>query len=366
VLPPGTGKITFTSGSTGRPKGVCLGNPQLLNQASALAAAAALERPRHLCLLPLSTLLENVAGVYAPLLTGGEVLVPGLAEVGFTGSSSLNSRVFLELLTRQQPESVILTPQMLHLLVTAAGQGWAPPAALRFVAVGGARVPPSLLQAAHARGIPAFEGYGLSECASVVSLNLPGASRPGSCGRPLPHVRVAIEDREIRVAGNAMLGYAGEPDRWGQAEIATGDLGYLDADGFLHIDGRKKNLLISSYGRNIAPEWVESEVLAEAELGECLVFGDARPYCVALLYPRDPAAGDAAIQQSIDRCNAHLPDYARIRRWHRLSQPLAASKDLLTENGRPKRQAILARYQGVIDALYAADTFTHDRYARTA
>lgn len=380
VLPAGTGKITFTSGSTGRPKGVCLGNPQLLNQAAALAAAAALERPRHLCLLPLSTLLENVAGVYAPLLAGGEVLVPGLAEIGFAGSSSLDPRVFLELLARQQPESVILTPQMLHLLVAAAGQGWAPPAALRFVAVGGARVPPSLLQAAHARGIPAFEGYGLSECASVVSLNLPGASRPGSCGRPLPHVRVAIEDGEIRVAGNAMLGYAGEPDSWGRSEIATGDLGYLDADGFLFIDGRKKNLLISSYGRNIAPEWVESEALAadahvdgalvdgarvDGALAECLVFGDARPYCVALLYPRDPAAGDDAIQRSLDRCNARLPDYARIRRWHRLAQPLAAGKDLLTENGRPRRQAILARYQGVIDALYAADTL-NDRYARTA
>jgi long-subunit acyl-CoA synthetase (AMP-forming) len=365
VLPGGTGKITFTSGSTGRPKGVCLGNSQLLNQAAVLAAAAALERPRHLCLLPLSTLLENVAGVYAPLLAGGEVLVPGLAEIGFTGSSSLSPRVFLELLARQQPESVILTPQMLHLLVAAAGQGWAPPAALRFVAVGGARVPPSLLQAAHALGIPAFEGYGLSECASVVSLNLPGASRPGSCGRPLPHVRVAIEDGEIRVAGNAMLGYAGEPDSWGRSEIATGDLGYLDADGFLFIDGRKKNLLISSYGRNIAPEWVESEALADGALAECLVFGDARPHCVALLYPRDPAAGDDAIQRSIDRCNARLPDYARIRRWHRLAHPLAAGKDLLTENGRPRRLAILARYQGVIDALYAADTL-NDRYARTA
>jgi long-subunit acyl-CoA synthetase (AMP-forming) len=376
ALPAATGKITFTSGSTGRPKGVCLSNHQLLSQAAALAGAAGLERPRHLCLLPLSTLLENVAGVYTPLLAGGEVVVPGLAEIGFEGSSSLNPRIFLDLLTRQGPDSVILTPQMLQLLVTAAGRGWTPPASLRFVAVGGAGVPPGLLEAAHALGIPAFEGYGLSECASVVSLNVPGASRPGSCGRPLPHVRVVIADGEIRVAGNAMLGYAGEPDSWGQAEIATGDLGYLDADGFLFIDGRKKNLLISSYGRNIAPEWVESEALAEDALGdgarvdgvlaECLVFGDARPWCVALLTPRDTAASDPAIQQSIDRCNARLPDYARIRRWQRLAQPLAASRDLLTENGRPKRQAVAARYRNAIDTLYAADLFTTTEYLRTA
>jgi long-subunit acyl-CoA synthetase (AMP-forming) len=366
VLPSGTGKITFTSGSTGRPKGVCLGNRQLLAQASALASAAGLERPRHLCLLPLSTLLENVAGVYAPLLAGGEVVVPGLAEIGFEGSSSLDPHVFLALLSRQCPDSVILTPQMLQLLVTAAGQGWVPPASLRFVAVGGARVPPSLLEAAQALGIPAFEGYGLSECASVVSLNVPGACRPGSCGRPLPHVRVALEDGEIRVTGNAMLGYVGEPGSWWQARIATGDLGHLDDDGYLYIDGRRKNLLISSYGRNIAPEWVESEALTAGALAECLVFGDARPYCVALLTPRDAAADDEAIQQAIDRCNARLPDYARIRRWHRLAQPLAASSDLLTGNGRPKRQAILARYQGVIDALYATDSYTNSQYARTA
>lgn len=366
ALPENCGKVTFTSGSTGRPKGVCLDNRQLWDQAEALVAATGLERPRHLCLLPLSTLLENVAGVYAPLLAGGEILVPSLAEIGFEGSSSLNPSRLLGLLSRQQPHSIILTPQILKLLVSAAGEGWLPPATLCFVAVGGARVPPSLLEAAQACGIPAFEGYGLSECASVVSLNVPGSNRPGSCGRPLPHVRVDSVDGEILVSGNAMLGYAGEPGSWGQQQIATGDLGFLDDDGYLHIDGRKKNLLISSYGRNIAPEWVESEALADGALAECLVFGDAQPWCVALLTPRDPAAGDHAIQQSIDRCNARLPDYARIRRWRRLAQPLAAWPDLSTGNGRPKRQAIAARYRQVIDALYDDDLVTNNRYLRSA
>jgi long-subunit acyl-CoA synthetase (AMP-forming) len=366
ALPENSGKVTFTSGSTGRPKGVCLDNRQLWLQAEALAKASGLEQPRHLCLLPLSTLLENVAGVYAPLLAGGEVIVPTLAEIGFEGSSTLNPERFLALLSRQQPHSIILTPQMLHLLVAAASAGWLPPASLRFVAVGGARVPPSLLEAAQGLGIPAFEGYGLSECASVVSLNVPGSNRPGSCGRPLPHLRVDSVDGEILVYGNAMLGYAGEPGSWGRQHIATGDLGYLDDDGFLHIDGRKKNLLISSYGRNIAPEWVESEALADGALAECLVFGDARPWCVALLTPRDPGADDHAIQQSIDGCNARLPDYARIRRWQRLAQPLAASRDLLTENGRPKRQAIAAHYRQAIDALYGDDLFTKTEYLKSA
>jgi len=352
AIPGGSGKITFTSGSTGRPKGVCLSNRQLLGQAAVLAAAVKLEQPRHLCLLPLSTLLENIAGVYAPLLAGGEVILPTLAEVGFSGSSSLDPRTLLELLSKQRPHSLILTPQILQLLVAAAQSGWSPPTSLRFVAVGGAKVHSGLLDAAQQLGIPAFEGYGLSECASVVSLNVPGSNRVGSCGKPLPHVQIEFDRGEILVRGNAMLGYAGETGSWAQELIRTGDLGYLDDQGYLFINGRKKNLLISSFGRNINPEWVESELLGNAALSECVVFGDGRPFCIALLRPRDPSASDESIQRCVDRSNAQLPDYARVERWHRLEQPLAAGNGLLTENGRPKRAAILAHFDAVIDSLY--------------
>jgi len=353
VLPADTGKVTFTSGSTGRPKGVCLSNEQLLAQAAALADAAALKAPRHLCLLPLSTLLENIAGVYAPLLAGGEVIIPMLAEVGFSGSSSLNPQLLLGLLSSERPHSIILTPQLLQLLVSAAQSGWAPPSSLAFVAVGGAKVPAALLNAARAAGIPAFEGYGLSECASVVSLNTRRHDRPGSCGRPLAHVQVETDAGEIVVRGNSMLGYAGEPASWHQDVIRTGDLGYLDEDGYLFINGRSKNVLISSYGRNISPEWVESELLADPTLADCVVFGDARPYCVALLSPRKPGTDNASIQQAVDLGNARLPDYARVQQWHRLDQPLAASSGLLTENGRPRREAILAQFGAAIESLYA-------------
>jgi len=351
-LPVGTGKVTFTSGSTGRPKGVCLSNAQLIAQAESLAQAVGLEAPRHLCVLPLSTLLENIAGVYTPLLAGGEVVVPALGDIGFEGSSSLDHRRFIDMVARSRPNSLILTPQLLHLLVTAARSGWQPPASLSFVAVGGARVPAGLVEEAHALGIPAYEGYGLSECASVVSLNVPGAAQPGSSGRPLSHLDLEIIDGEIHVSGNAMLGYAGQPQSWGQRRIATGDLGSLDADGFLHIQGRRKNLLISSYGRNISPEWVESELMADGGLAECVVFGDAQPYCIALLSPREPGSPDDSIQQAIDRCNARLPDYARVLRWHRLPQPLAGDPALLTDNGRPRRAAIEARYGEAISNLY--------------
>ena len=351
-LPENTGKITFTSGSTGRPKGVCLSNQQLIKQAQVIADAVDLQAPRHLCLLPLSTLLENVAGIYAPILADGEIIIPGLSEIGFEGSSSLNPQTFTGIIKRHEPDSIILTPQLLTVLVSAAESGWQPPVSLKFVAVGGGKVSRKLLLKAHQAGIPAYEGYGLSECASVVCLNTAEFQKDDSCGRPLPHVAIEIEDGEIVVSGNAMLGYVGEPASWGNERIYTGDLGVIDADGYLQISGRKKNLLISSYGRNVNPEWVESEFLAQASIAECIVFGEARPYCVALISPGRADESTESLQRSIDMTNAQLPDYARIRKWHRLSQPLGQQDGLLTDNGRPRRTAIAQRYEQLIENLY--------------
>jgi len=358
VLPEHTAKITFTSGSTGRPKGVCLSQAQMQKQAVALNEQVGLVRPRHLCVLPLSTLLENIAGVYTPLMAGGEVIVPSLAELGFTGSSSLDSEQLSRTISHYRPHSMILTPQLLKALVVAAKSGWQPPDSLRFVAVGGARTAPELIDEAHAAGIPAYEGYGLSECASVVALNSPKNNNPGSGGRPLSHLDVEIQDGEIVVRGNAMLGYIGEPESWGLEKIHTGDLGSIDERGFVHIEGRSKNLLISSFGRNINPEWVEAEMLIEDSISECVVFGDARPYCVALLSAGAASISDEALQDRIDAINQKLPDYAQVRRWARLPRPLGAEGGLLTENGRPRRAEIASHFQTQIEKLYKSESMS--------
>ena len=116
--------------------------------------------------------------------------------------------------------------------------------------------------------------------------------------------------------------------------------------------GRKKNLLVSSFGRNINPEWVESELIATGLFAECVVLGDARPYCVALLTPIDASIDEDTLQAAIDQVNTALPDYARLLRWQKLSQPLNQQRQLMTENGRPKRQAIAEYYQTQINDLY--------------
>lgn len=352
ALPQGTQKITFTSGTTGKPKGVCLSTRQQLTLASSLATVIDIESPTHLCVLPLSTLLENLAGVYAPLLAGGRVIAPPLAEVGLTGSSGLDPRALLASIDRYQPDSLILVPEMLKVLTLAAAAGWQPPSSLKFVAVGGGRVSPSLLLRARQASIPAFEGYGLSECASVVCLNVPAADRIGAVGRPLPHVQVRAVHGEIVVEGSTFLGYANQPDSWHQAAVRTGDLGRVSADGWVNIDGRLKHQVITSFGRNLSPEWVESELLAGPLLQQAVVIGEDRPCCVALVAAGDPATGDAEIDNWIEQVNQGLPDYARVAAWHRLPQPLSSEDGLLTDNGRPKRSNIEEHFAGAIDALY--------------
>jgi long-chain acyl-CoA synthetase len=351
-MPVGTKKITFTSGSTGQPKGVCLSHQQLKRQAEALAEQAGQKKPVHLCLLPLSTLLENIAGVYTPLLSDGIVVVPSLVELGFRGSRLVNPQQMLAVITQTNPTTMILIPELLRFLVSAALQGWQPPSSLQFIAVGGGAVSSLLLEQAYQIGLPVYEGYGLSECGSVVSLNTPDANLRGSCGKPLPHLTVTAEDGEISVNGNAMLGYLNDPDSWYPNEIRTGDLGYLDEQGYVHLSGRKKNLLISSYGRNINPEWPESALLANTAIQEAVVFGDAQPYCVALFSLRNGPKDIASLAPWIDRVNKTLPDYAQIKKWQVLNEVMTTIPGLVTSNGRPKRREIAAYYEKELASLY--------------
>jgi len=333
-FPHGTAKLTYTSGTTGAPKGVALSAAQQTAVAGALAeATAGIGLRRHLCLLPLAVLLENVAGVHAPLRAGMEVCVPPLAEVGMRGSSGFDPAACLAALGRWQPDSVILLPQMLAALCAALEHGVPPPASLKLAAVGGAKVSPALIARARALGVPAYEGYGLSECASVVALNLPGADRPGSVGRPLRHARVRIVDGEIHVEN-----------------LATGDLGRIDADGFLYVEGRRKHVLITSFGRNVSPEWPEAELLAGRAIAQAAVFGEARARLCALIVPA-PHATREAVDAQVRAANERLPDYARIGAWLHADEPFTPQNGFATANGRARRDALWHAYGERLDAV---------------
>ncbi|WP_163650415.1 AMP-binding protein [Modicisalibacter sp. 'Wilcox'] len=347
ALPADTTKITFTSGTSGTPRGVCLDAEAPLRVAESLAAIATECRvQRHLALLPLATLLENVGGLYAPLWMGATSVLPGLATLGWQGASGFDVTAARRQLEHHRPHSLILVPQLLEALLADPGGPARFPG--RFIAVGGARVSPHLLERARGIGWPVFEGYGLSECASVVSVNRPGDDRPGSVGRPLPHVRVTLaEDGEIQVAGNLMLGYLGDespmPTAW-----PTGDLGRREA-GRLILEGRRKQLFITAYGRNVDPAWVEAELTAEPAIAQAWVHGEALPANRALLVPAHGGIDEARLAAAVAAANARLPDYARITHWRR-SAPFTPAEGLCTANGRLRREALAARYRDWLDA----------------
>lgn len=338
-------KITFTSGSTGTPRGVQLSGETLEDIVKRLVLLfSSLGVRRHLCSMPLATLLENVAGVYVPLALGATVYLPSLSQLGLYGSSRIDADRFRRTIEATRAESLILQPQTLRELIAfLRDQQLQAPSSLKFVAVGGAKVAQSDLDDAASLGVPAYQGYGLSECASVVALNLPGDARDGSVGRPLPGLDIDIaEDGEILVTGQSMLGYADESDTQ-PGPVATGDIGRRDEDGFLYVTGRKKNLFITGFGRNVAPEWPEALLLHEPEIAQACVFGEAMPSNIAVIVPSS-STDEAHIAHAVSRANRELPDYARIGDWVLADEPFDVANGLSTATGKPRRDAIARRY----------------------
>jgi len=339
--PRDTAKVTLTSGTTGEPKGVCLSQQALEDVATSVASATtALELRTHLAALPLAILLENVAGVYAAIIRGLEICLPSATRRGLNGSSEFEPQPLLDAIALHQANSLILVPEMLKRLLS---QAQPVPRSLKFVAVGGARVGATLIKAARNHGLPLYEGYGLSECASVVSLNLPGSDQPGSAGVPLKHVKWRLDDGLLELYNPGFLGYLGgadaDPDGW----VRSGDEVTLN-DGFLLLTGRRRNVFITSFGRNVSPEWPESELCSEPAIRQAIVFGEARPAPCALI-EAEHGITTAELAAAVTRANTRLPDYARIVAWQRLPIPLSAASGLATAAGTPCRDRIIERYQ---------------------
>ncbi len=354
-LPEGTTKITFTSGTTGTPKGVCLSQPGMEQVAESLIKVIEKENAaRHLAVLPLSVLLENIGGLYATLLAGGTYVVEPLVRLGFTGLQP-NGAELLQHMAAENITSCILVPEYAAALLQAQQKMPVALPQMKFMAVGGARVHSGLLEKAETLELPFYQGYGLSEAASVVAVNTPSNNKPASAGKILPHVRYRIaEDGELILKNLAWLGYVGESAQ--QGEYTTGDIVSLDGDGYLTIQGRKRNVIILANGRNISPEWPESELLAQPEIAQVLVFGEAAEHLSAFIVP---ASFNADITYAVDQVNARLPEYACIQQWQKVPA-FTAADGFLTPNGRLKRSEILAYYN-----LFTSENF-HGKEAHHA
>ena len=351
------GLIIHTSGSTGRPKGVRLEHGQPLWTARTLAqAVGANARDRYLSLLPLPMLLEIICAIFIPVLVGGSTFLARQVAQAVPEGRPVD---LLSLFDQVRPSRSVMVPQLLALYARQLAQaGRTVPDSLTFVAVGGAPVPAAVASLARQVGIPFFVGYGLSECGSVVSLNLPEAARDGSAGRPLPGLRVEIEAGEIVVSGPPLMdGYtlgdrtlddcsngATAPQRW-----RTGDLGRLDKNGFLHVLGRKDNLLVTAAGRNITPEWIESMVQGDARLHACvLTLSPAHAGPGMLVIPT--RQGEAWLQPDareellrlLQRACASAPAHARPQWVETVSPEQALQAGLLRADGSVNRAAVRA------------------------
>ena len=344
----GGGQIIYTSGSTGTPKGVRLESGQLDWSATALSRATqARETDVYLSLLPLPLLLETICAILVPVLAGAQVYFD-LESANEAGAGRVPK--LAEKFGVVAPTSSMLVPQLLAAYVgELAATGAKAPKNLRFVAVGGAPVPTSLAKAAWAAGVPVFEGYGLSECSSVVALNVPQARREGSVGRVLPDLTVEIEADEIIVTGPSIMdGYLGSPER--VRRWPTGDLGALDVDGYLYVHGRKDNLLVTAFGRNVSPEWIETLLQGDPRIGLCAVFGHGEPHLHVLIIPSRAGTAffDDATPDQIDalvrKASATAPDYAIPATAHVLTLSEAAGLGLLTPNGRFRRKNVASHF----------------------
>jgi long-chain acyl-CoA synthetase len=255
---------------------------------------------------------------------------------------------------------------------------------LRYANCGGAPLAREVAEFFHALDILIVEGYGLSECTTAATVNHRDALRFGTVGTALPGVELRIaDDGEILVRSDTIFaGYLRDPQATAEVLDAegwlhTGDIGSLDADGFLTITDRKKDILVTAGGKNVAPQNLENDLKTSRYVSQAIVVGDRRPYVAALLTldpeeiaawaeregiePRDPAslAGHPRVRELVqgivDGVNEPYSRYEQIKRFAILPRDFTIAEDELTPTLKLKRRTVQAHFAAEIDALYAGD-----------
>ena len=228
---------------------------------------------------------------------------------------------------------------------------------------GGAPLNPEIGSFFLALGVTLLQGYGQTEAGPVIACNSPARIRIDTVGPPLDGVQVRIaEDGEILVKGdNVMKGYWNDPaataraldDGW----LRTGDVGLVDEDGYIRITDRKRDFIKNSGGEMISPARVEGYLTLEPEIAQAMVFGDQRPYLVAIIVPDPELAGadgdiDKAVGAAVARVNGGLAPGERVRRFAIAAEPFTIANGQMTPTLKIKRHAVRAAYGEALDELY--------------
>ncbi|HTM21303.1 MAG TPA: AMP-dependent synthetase/ligase, partial [Kofleriaceae bacterium] len=345
--------MLYTSGTSGPPKGVPLTHNMVgINARDWLecCAPALPDGGVDLFWLPLS----HIFG-FGELCLGN--------RLGFESWMCTPAEV-LELLPQVRPNIFFSVPAYWEKLARAEDLRAASGGRLRFCLSGGAGLKREVKERFRAAGVLIIEGYGLTETSPTLTLNRPGDYRFDSVGKPLPSLELRLaEDGEILARGpNVFRGYhkdaaataaAFTEDGW----FKTGDVGRFTDDGFLQIVDRKKDILVTSGGKNVPPANIEARFQGDPVIEQVVVYGDARPYLVAGVWltaaaPGDGAAAEAAVRARVDAVNAGLASFETIKKFRIMDRPLTVEDGLLTTSLKIRRKAIYAAFGAELEALY--------------
>ncbi len=413
--------IIYTSGTTGDPKGVMLTHNNIYaNCANAIPQLNVTPEDSTLSFLPLSHIFERMAGHYAIFACGATInyaesidtLVVNLGEAKPTIVMAV-PRVYEKVYARAL-ENALASPVRKRIFFWAKGVGeryvelthsGRKPSALhemqykvasklvfsklrarvggnlRFFVSGGAPLPADIAKFFFAAGLPIYEGYGLTETSPVITVNRPGRFKLGTVGPVIPNLEVRIApDGEILVRGpSVMKGYYNKPDATREVLDAdgwfhTGDIGEFD-DGLLKITDRKKDLIVTAGGKNVAPQPVEALAKKNKYVANAVMLGDKRRFCIMLIVPqfehlelwakrknlgfkdRRELIGLPEVRQKMERAVfaalAGLASYEMPKKLMLLEQDFTIESGDLTPTLKVKRRVVEKRYQREIDALYA-------------
>lgn len=414
VGPDDLASIIYTSGTTGDPKGVMLTHHNFVSNFLACRDLFPLgPDDQALSFLPLSHVFERtvdhlffyrgVAIHYAPSI---ERVPPLLLEVQPTVLTSV-PRLYERAYLRVMGTMVRETPRRQRIFRWAVKVGHQYAARrrrfvspwlamkraladrfvyrkikqrfggrMRFAISGGAPLGEEIGEFFHAVGLRLYQGYGLTETSPVLAANGPGTERRGSVGRAIEGVELRIaDDSEILARSDGvMAGYWDNPEATAsvlddQGWFSTGDVGYLDDDGFLFITDRKKDMLITSGGKNIAPQPIEGLLTSHWSIAQAVVVGDNYPYVTALLVPRfeelqeqlpgltpaeiarEPKAREI-LGAAVADVNERLSEHERIRRWTVMDREFSPENGEITPTLKVRRRVVVQRYADLISEMY--------------
>ena len=422
VQPQDLATLIYTSGTTGDPKGVMLTHANIASNANTCAREIfGLLGPEDsiLSFLPLCHVFERTGGEFVMLKRGVTIAyaehmdkVPqNILEIRPTILIAV-PRLYEKIMTRVREKVAAAAPfrQKLFAAAEATGRevyvrkekGESIPFGLslkhavldrivlsevrarlggrvKLSVSGGAALPKEIAIFFGSMGLPILEGYGLTETSPVITVNTPTAHRTGSVGKPIENVEVKIaEDGEVLTRGpHVMKGYFNKPEATAEAidkdgYFHTGDIGRIDADGYLYITDRKKDLIVTSGGKNIAPQPIENTLKTHPLIGEVVMVGNARNFPTALIVPnfealgrstgmegasREALASNASaveiIQKAIDDLSKDLAQYERIKKVTLLPREFTIEAGELTPTMKVKRRVVEAKHKELIDRMYA-------------